>query len=469
MAISGIVLEQLLHNEQFSRKVIPFLKEEYFEDIEEQIAYKIIDGFISKYSSLPSKEAVYLELEKLDLNQKVFDDTKNLISSFKKQDFEIDWLVDQTEKFCQERAIYLALRESIIIADEKGKKRPVSAITDILTKALSVSFDTAIGHDYLEGFEERFEEYHRKDAKIPFNLKWLDKVTNGGIGLDTLNMLLAGLGVGKTLCMCSFAAEYMKQGYDVLYITLEMGEKGNPSISQRIDANLLDTNLDDLNLLPKDVFMKKAQKVRDKCPGKLVVKGYPGHSCSAATIIALLAELKLKKKFVPKVIFIDYLNLMASSTLKVGNNVNTYYYIKTISEEVRAIAQERFIPIWSATQANRDGLENSDLDVTNTGESIGLPQTVDFYLAVSQTEDMAALNQYLFKQLKSRYGDYLRNQRFVIGVHKAKMRLYDVEQNAQDDIAGPDRPVMDNSNFGERVNEEKRARKPRKKKLEGFS
>lgn len=471
MSIGAIVLENLIHNEQFTRKVIPFLKEEYFESTEEQIAFKLINGFIQKYSVLPSKEEVYLELEKQNLNQKIFDDTKNLIDVFKKHPYELKWLFDNTEKFCQEREIYLALREAIVIADGNDKTRQPGMIPEILRKALSVSFDTSVGHDYLENFELRYELYHKPENKVKFGLKWFNKITKGGVSNKTLNVVLAGLGVGKSLFMAACAADNLMQGYNVLYITLEMAEAGDPSISERIDANLMDISIDDLLIMPRDAYLKKAEKVRAKAKGKLIIKEYPAHGCSAATIRSLLNELKIKKKFEPDIIYVDYLNLCSSATLKLGSNVNTNSYIRHVAEELRAIGQEYDIPLFSATQTNREGIDNSDLSVTNTGESIGLPQTVDFFFALAQTEDLHALNQILVKQLKNRYTDWTKNNKFMIGVDKSKMRLYDVEQSAQADIAG-DKPVMDNSEFHERVEDEtKQTKKKRlnKKAFEGFT
>ena len=464
MSIGVIVLENLICNEQFSRKVIPFLKEEYFENIEEQIAFKLINDFIQKYSSIPSKEEVYLELEKQNLNQKIFDDTKNLINLFKKHPYELDWLVDNAEKFCQDRAIYLALREAIVIADGNDKTRAPGVIPEILRNALAVSFDTSIGHDYLENFELRYELYHKPENKVKFGLKFFNKITKGGVSNKTLNVVLAGLGVGKSLFMAACAADNLMQGYNVLYITLEMAEAGDPSISERIDANLLDMSIDDLLVMPRDAYLKKAEKVRAKAKGKLIIKEYAAHSCNAATIKALLNELKIKLKFKPQIIYVDYLNLCSSVRLKLGSNVNTNSYIKSVAEELRAIGQEYDIPLFSATQTNREGIDNSDLSVTNTGESIGLPQTVDMFFALSQSEEQHSLNQILVKQLKNRYTDWTKNNKFVIGVDKSKMRLYDVEQSAQDDIAGP---VMDNSEFHEKSVEG--TKKVRKKSFEGFT
>lgn len=467
MGIGLVVLENLLYNDQFTSKVIPFLKEEYFESVEEQIAYKLISEYLQKYSSTPSKEELYLELEKSNLNQKIFDETKRVISLFDKKDYDEDWLIDNAEQFCKERAIYNALKKSISIANSDEKQ--YGQIISTMEEALSVSFDSSIGHRYFEDAEKRWNDYHNPQNKIPFKLKFLNKITKGGVSHKTLNVLMGGLGVGKTLVMCSLAADYLSQGKNVLYVSLEMGETGDPSISERIDANCLDLTIDELLLIPKDIFLSKIKKFKEKSKAELVIKEFPANSVTSLNIKSLLKELKLKNKYTPDVIFIDYLNLMASASIKLGANVNTYYYVKKVAEELRAISQETLIPVWSATQTNRDGLDNSDVDLGNTSESIGLPQTVDLFLAIMQTEDLRARGQYLFKQLKNRYRNYDLDNKFFIGVHKEKMRLYDAEDISQDDIVD-DRPVMDNSTYHEKlVNEAKGKKKNNKKKFEGFT
>ena len=475
MQIEDIILQNLIHNEEYTRKVIPFLKDEYFQYNAEKTLFKIVHQYINKYNTSPTIEAVAIELSQLEtLSQETFDECKTKIEQFVKPDKkqEIDWLLDKTEEHCKEKAIHNALLKAVEITVDKTGKLSKGAIPQILQDALAVSFDNSIGHDYLEDADLRYDEYHKKENKIKCHLDFFNKITKGGVSPKTLTIYLAATGVGKTLVMCDSAAFDLQQGRNVLYITLEMGEIGDPSIAERIDANLLDVTVDDLLSLPKDIFDKKIKKLKDNVKGKLIVKEYATGTAGSQTFRALLNELKIKKNFIPDIIYIDYLNLCISSKLKADSKSNSYLYIKTVAEELRALAIDYKVPVISATQANRDGYNNSDMDLTNTSESIGLPMTVDFMLALYQDEELHLRNHILVTQLKNRYTDPKNNTRFIIGVDKPKMRLYDVD-NPQENISGAnkeDTPVMDNGNYHERLIEEAKPKKKfdRKKALEGL-
>jgi len=430
--IETTILRNLIYNEEYSRKVIPFIKPEYFEQRTENVIFEEITQFIVKYGSSITIEALNIEVEnRTDLTESEIAQVRDINNSL--NDFPVDdqWLIDTTEKWCRDRAIYLALMESIALADGQDDKKGRDAIPSILSDALSVSFDNHIGHDYLQDYEDRYESYHRKEDKIPFDLEFFDKITKGGLPNKTLNIALAGTGVGKSLFMCHIASSVLLQGKNVLYITLEMAEE---KIAERIDANLLNVNIQNITDLPRKTFENKVTKLSKKTQGTLIIKEYPTASAHSGHFKALLNELSLKKSFKPDIIFIDYLNICASSRYRAGSNVNSYSYIKAIAEELRGLAVESNLPIVSATQTTRSGFANSDVDLTDTSESFGLPATADLMFALISTEELEELNQIMVKQLKNRYNDPTIFKRFVIGIDRAKMRLYDCEQNAQDDI-----------------------------------
>ena len=431
-SIEFLILRNLLYNEEYIRKVIPFIKADYFEDLTQKIVFEEISSFVEQYNKPATKEILCIEAEKRsDINDSSYKDVTNLISSLENEPSEYEWLVTTTEKWCRDRAIYLALMESIQLADGKDDTKGRDAIPTILSDALAVSFDSHVGHDYLIDYEERYESYHRKEDKIPFDLEFFDKITKGGIPNKTLNIALAGTGVGKSLFMCHFASSVLLQGKNVLYITLEMAEE---KIAERIDANLLNINIQDITDLPKVMYENKVTSVSKKTQGSLIIKEYPTAAAHSGHFKALLNELALKKSFRPDIIFIDYLNICASSRYRTNNNVNSYSYIKAIAEELRGLAVEANLPIVSATQTTRSGFASSDVDLTDTSESFGLPATADLMFALISTEELEELNQIMVKQLKNRYNDPTINKRFVIGIDRAKMRLYDCEQKAQNDI-----------------------------------
>ena len=430
--IETSILKNLIYNEEYSRKVIPFIKPEYFEQRSEKVIFEEITNFIVKYGSAITIEALNIETEnRTDLTENEIKEVRELNSSFEETVVENQWLLDSTEKWCRDRAIYLALMESISLADGKDESKGRDAIPSILSDALSVSFDNHIGHDYLNDYEERYESYHRKEDKIPFDLEFFNKVTKGGLPNKTLNIALAGTGVGKSLFMCHVASSVLLQGKNVLYITLEMAEE---KIAERIDANLLNVNIQNIVDLPKPMFGTKVTNLTKKTQGQLIIKEYPTASAHSGHFKALLNELALKKSFKPDIIFIDYLNICASSRYRAGSNVNSYSYIKAIAEELRGLAVEANVPIVSATQTTRSGYGSSDVDLTDTSESFGLPATADLMFALISTEELEGLGQIMVKQLKNRYNDPTYNRRFVIGVDRTKMRLYDCEQTAQDDL-----------------------------------
>ena len=430
--IEFLILKNLIHNEKYLRKSIPFIKSEYFEDPHQKMVYEEIFSFVEKYNELPTKEVLSIEVEKReDINEDSFKSVTHLISCLDESPVENEWLIDTTEKWCRDRAIYLALLDSIAIADGKDDKKGRDAIPSILSDALAVSFDNHIGHDYLQDYEERYEFYHQKEEKIPFDLEFFNKITKGGLPNKTLNIALAGTGVGKSLLMCHVASSCLLQDKNVLYITMEMAEE---KIAERIDANLLNVGIQDIVDLPKPMFSTKVNNITKKTMGSLVIKEYPTASAHSGHFKALLTELSLKKSFKPDIIFVDYLNICASSRYRANANVNSYSYIKAIAEELRGLAVETNVPIVSATQTTRSGYGSSDVELTDTSESFGLPATADLMFALISTEELEGLNQILVKQLKNRYNDPTIYKRFVIGIDRAKMRLYDCEQSAQNDL-----------------------------------
>src|SRR5210317_196052 len=443
-----VVLRHLLNDEDFARRTLPYLKSEYFHDRLEKTVYQEIDKFINKYNSLPTKEALTLEMDSSDdLSDEEFSSASSLISQLDGEDADKEWLTDTTEKWCQEKEIYNAIMNSIAILDGNDKKNDKGAIPELLSDALGVSFDPNIGHDFLENSDERYDFYHRIEERVPFDLEYLNKITKGGLPKKSLNIILAGTGVGKSLAMCHMASANLLNGKNVLYITMEMAEE---RIAQRIDANLLNVTLDDLEALSKDMYDKKIERVRGKTSGKLIVKEYPTASAGSGHFRHLLNELRLKRSFVPDIIYIDYLNICISSRVKAGAQVNSYTLVKAIAEELRGLAVEFNVPLVSATQTTRSGYSNSDVDLTDTSESFGLPATADFMFALISTEELEDLNQIMVKQLKNRYGDPSLYKRFVVGVDRSKMRLYDVEQEAQDladSGMDDDKPLFDRSDM----------------------
>ncbi len=430
--IETTILRNLIFNEEYSRKVIPFIQPAYFEKRTEKIIYEEITKFIVKYGSSITIEALNIETEgRTDLSEDEVKEVRDINNSLTSSVVENQWLIDTTEKWCRDRAIYLALMESIALADGQDETKGRDAIPTILSDALAVSFDNHIGHDYLQDYDERYESYHRKEDKIPFDLEFFDKITKGGLPNKTLNIALAGTGVGKSLFMCHVASSVLLQGKNVLYITLEMAEE---KIAERIDANLLNVPIQDITDLPRLMFENKVNNISKKTQGSLIIKEYPTASAHSGHFKALLNELALKKSFKPDIIFIDYLNICSSSRYRAGSNVNSYSYIKAIAEELRGLAVEANLPIVSATQTTRSGFGSSDVELTDTSESFGLPATADLMFALISTDDLEGLGQIMVKQLKNRYNDPTMNKRFVVGIDRAKMRLYDCEQAAQEDI-----------------------------------
>jgi replicative DNA helicase len=434
MRIETAILKHLIYDEEYTRKVLPFLKDEYFTDRNERIVFTEIKEFIDKYNTNPTYESLIIQLNDKTISEEEYKTTLEIINeihSTKDETCKIDWLIDQSEEFCKNQAIYNGLLESISIADGKNKTKDKGAIPQILSDALSVGFDTNVGHDFLENYTDRFEYYHRKEEKIAFDLQFFNKVTNGGFSKKTLNVFLAPPHSGKTLLMCHLSAAYLLQGKNVLYITLEMAEE---EIAKRIDANLLNVSIEDLMNLDKPTFEKKVGKLKEKCSGKLIIKEYPTGVGSANHFRSLINELNLKVNFVPEVVIIDYLNICSSSRIKSNGSVNSYYLIKSISEEIRGVSQEFNLPIITATQTNKGGVNNSDLDMASVSESFALNATCDSMFGIINTEEMRNLNQILIKQIKNRYRDLNRDNKFIIGVDTLKMRLYDVEMSAQDDL-----------------------------------
>ena len=447
--IERTALTNLICNEDYARKVLPFIKSTYFDEREEQIIFEEISNFVDKYQKIPTQTSLEIEVgERKDLNETEHKKIVDIINTLNPMEVDFDWLVDHTEKFCKDKAIYNAIVDGIKIIDGKDSKRKPDAIPEILTDALSVSFDNSVGHDYIEDAESRFDYYHRVEERIPFDLDFFNKITKGGLPPKTLNIALAGTGVGKSLFMCHMAANCLSQGKNVLYITLEMAEE---RIAERIDANLMNVSMEDLQSLAKQMFTDKMSKITKKTKGKLIVKEYPTATAHSSHFRGLIKELAIKKSFRPDIIFIDYLNICASSRFKGAQNVNSYMYVKAIAEELRGLAVETNVPIMSATQTTRSGFVSTDVGLEDTSESFGLPATADLMFALISTEELEELNQICVKQLKNRYNDPTMNKRFVIGIDRAKMRLYDVEVDAQQDLvnSGQDNgPVFDNTSFG---------------------
>ena len=426
--IERIILRNLFYNEDFTRKALPFIKSEFFTNHNESTLFGEINEFVNKYKNLPTKETILVELNKRkDLKEEELSEIKTIVNKLDNQEVELQWLLDTTEKFCKDRAVHNAVLEGIQILDGKDKKQNPEAIPTILSNALAVSFDNHIGHDYIDDAEARFEFYHKKEKRFKFDLNYFNRITKGGVPSKTLNIALAGTGVGKSLFMCHAASNWLTQGKNVLYITLEMAEE---RIAERVDANLFDVTIDDLHAMPKDMYDNKVSKLQKKTIGQLIIKEYPTASAHSGHFRALLNELSLKKTFKPDVVFIDYLNICASSRFK-GGNISSYFYIKAIAEELRGLAVEFDVPIFSATQTTRSGFTSTDIGLEDTAESFGLPATADFMFALISNDELDQLNQLKVKQLKNRFGDPALNRSFIIGVDRSKMRLFDVEASAQ--------------------------------------
>tara|TARA_R110001592_G_scaffold107730_3_gene301365 strand:- start:2493 stop:3836 length:1344 start_codon:yes stop_codon:yes gene_type:complete len=436
------ILSNLIYNEDYARKVIPFIKEEYFQDGIEKVIFKSIWLYADEYKSAATVSALAIELQKATLNDEHYKTSLEYLESLEKDEVGLEWLTDQTEQWCKDKAIYNAVLNSIHIIEGKDKEQTPDALPSLLTEALSVSFDKHVGHDYIEQSDDRYEFYNRSEEKIPFDLDFFNRITKGGMPNKTLNIAIAGTGVGKSLFMCHVAAATLMQGKNVLYITMEMAEE---KIAERIDANLMNISMDDLHDLPKHMYESKFDKVKKKTQGKLIVKEYPTASAHCGHFRSLFNELKLKKDFTPDLVFVDYINICASTRFRAGANVNSYTYIKAIAEEMRGLAVEYNLPIMSATQTTRTGFVSTDIGLEDTSESFGLPATADFMFALIQTEELEELNQMLVKQLKNRYADPTSNKKFIIGVDRSRMKLYDVNQAAQDDMVdtGQDEEIID--------------------------
>ena len=454
--IERTALSNLVSNEEYCRKVLPFIKADYFAVKEERVVFEEITSFVDKYRKMPTKISLEIEVEsRQDLTETEHNKIVEIIKTLDSTDVDMDWLVDTTEKFCKDKAIYNAIVDGISIIDGKDKNRGADAIPSLLTDALAVSFDNAVGHDYFDDSASRFDFYHKVEERIPFDLEFFNKITKGGLPQKTLNIALAGTGVGKSLFMCHMAANCLSQGKNVLYITLEMAEE---RIAERIDANLLNVSMENLQDLPKTMFEDKIKKIQKKTNGQLIIKEYPTASAHSAHFRGLIKELSIKKSFKPDMIFIDYLNICASSRLKGALQANSYTYIKSIAEELRGLAVETNVPIVSATQTTRSGFGSTDIGLEDTSESFGLPATADFMFALISNEELDALNQIVVKQLKNRYNDPTMNKRFVLGIDRSKMRLYDVENKEQEDLVDSgqdDEPVFDKGKFGAKFKDHK--------------
>lgn len=454
MRIESKILKHLLLDEDFTRKTLPFLKSEYFHDAADKTLFNQINEYVTKYNTLPTYEALVIEINNRNLTESLHKETVQKLDEIteNKETSDTKWLIDAAEEFCKDKAVYNAIMQSIQILDASNKGTlDKGSIPTLLADALSVAFDNHIGHDFLDDADPRYEFYHKVEQRIPFDLDYLNRITKGGLPEKTLNIILAGTGVGKSLFMCHCAAANLTLGKNVLYITLEMAEE---RIAERIDANLLNIDLDNLVTLPKESYMRKIDRLRSKTTGKLIIKEYPTATANVSHFKHLLNELKLKRQFIPDIIYIDYLNICSSARIKQGANVNSYTYVKAIAEELRGLAVEMKLPVISATQTTRGGYDNSDVDLTDTSESFGLPATADLMFALISTEELADLNQIMVKQLKNRYSDPTTNKRFVIGVDRAKMKLYDVEQVAQDglmDNGQQDKPAFDGTPTGKRA------------------
>ena len=428
--VEHIILQNLLYNDEYSRRVIPFVEPEYFHDHTEKSVFKVLKSFILKYNNLPTREALMIDIDKnSSMNEQQFKDCVELVDSLENsEDLNSEWLTEETERFCKNKAVYNAIMESIHIIDGKSTTKAETAIPDILSEALSVSFDTHIGHDYILDADERFKFYHKVEKKIPFDLEFFNTVTSGGTPQKTLNIVMAGTGVGKSLFMCPHAANCLLQNLNVLYITCEMAEE---RIAERIDANIMDVTMDTLKDLPKQMYDKKLETATGGMSGTLIIKEYPTATANANHFRILLDELAIKKKFIPNVIFIDYINICASSRIKPGSNTNTYQYVKSIAEELRGMAVEYNVPVFSATQTNRQGFSSTDVGLEDTSESFGLPATADFMFALISTEELDENNQILVKQLKNRYNDTVANRKFLLTIDRSKMKLSDAKKNEQ--------------------------------------
>jgi replicative DNA helicase len=452
MRIEQSIISNLIFDEEYCRKVIPFLKDQYFAEKKERIIISTIMQFFSKFNKPLTKEILGIEVSnRTDITDKEHAELQTSIEEISQKEINKDWLLEHTEKFCKDRAVYLAIMDSIKIIEGRDVVHTKDAIPSILSDALAVSFDNHIGHDYIENSDERYDFYHRIEEKIPFDIDLLNKITKGGLSKKTLNVALAGTGVGKSLFMCHVSAQALLQNLNVLYITMEMAEE---RIAERIDCNLLNLSMDELKAIDKDIFDNRVAKLANKTKGKLIIKEYPTATAHSGHFRALLEELKMKKEFVPDLVVIDYLNICASQRLRHGSNVNSYTYIKSIAEEIRGLAVEYNVPILSATQTTRSGFTSSDPGLEDTSESFGLPATVDFMFALISTEEMEQLNQIMVKQLKNRYSDPNYYKRFIVGIDRSKMKLYNVEMSAQEDIADSgeqdDTPLFDKSKFGKR-------------------
>ena len=456
------IIQNLITNEDYGRKVLPFLTDKYFDNNGCKTVFQIVERYCKQYNCFPSKQVLYIELQNIDgISQNQFEQTKQTIQQLNdSKEPNVQWLVDRTEKFCQDKALYNAIRQSISIIDSKTDVSK-NSIPKIVQEALQVSFDSSIGHDLIDDSDARYQMYHKKDSRLEFDIDYLNKITCGGIPPKTLSCFIASTGVGKSLAMCHMAAANLINQNNVLYITLEMAEE---RIAQRIDSNLLDCRINELVELSKQEYLKRIDRIKQTTKGKLIIKEYPTATAGAAHFRHLLNELRIKKNFVPDVIYIDYLNLCISSRIKPGAQINTYSYIKSIAEELRGLAVEFNLPIFTATQSNRSGMVNSDIGLENTSDSIGLPMTVDFMVALISTEELEQLNQIMVKQLKNRFGDPAINRRFVIGVDKSKMRLYNIDDSGQKDIL--DGPVFDSTEFAEE--EEQRSKRFNKSKFNNF-
>ena len=426
--IEQTIISSLFYKEEYTRKVLPFIKEEYFGNRVEQLLFGEVFKFVERYNNLPTKDAMLIELgNRKDINEEELNHLKDYVNQIENIDSDEQWLTETTEKFCKDRAVHNAVLSGIKILDGKDKKQTAEAIPHILSDALAVSFDKSVGHDYIEDADDRFKFYHTKEKRYQFDLDYMNRITKGGVPSKTLNIALAGTGVGKSLFMCHVASSFLAQGKNVLYITLEMAEE---RIAERIDANLLDVTMDDLHAMPKDMYHDRLKKIQDKTNGTLIIKEYPTASAHSGHFRALLNELSLKKSFKPQVVFIDYLNICSSSRFK-GGNISSYFYIKAIAEELRGLAVEFDLPIFSATQTTRSGFVSTDIGLEDTSESFGLPATADFMFALMSNDELEQLGQMKIKQLKNRYNDPSMHRSFIVGVDRAKMKLYDVENNAQ--------------------------------------
>lgn len=463
MDFEHVILGNLIFREDYSRKVIPFLKDEYFHNPADKLIFETITEYVNKYNSFPSKEAIMIDITSRDkIDQNIFDQSEKFLNEFNiDPETQVEWLLDKTEEFCKQKSVYNGIMKSIQILDNQDKNFTKDAIPQILSDALAVSFDTNIGHSYVDDSESRWDYYHNVTERVPFDLEYMNKITKGGIPKKSLSIILGGIHGGKSLFMCHFAAANLLAGKNVLYISMEMSEE---SIAERIDANLMDIRMDDIQNIPKDVYLKKIDRIRNKSTGKLVIKEFPTSSAGVTQFRHLLNELKLKKKFIPDIIYIDYLNICCSSRVKYSAAVNSYTYVKAIAEEIRALAFEYKLPIMSATQLTRGAFSATDVDMDDVSESFALGATADFIFAIINTEELIAMNQILVKQLKNRFGDFNKNKRFIIGIDRGKMKLFDVEQTAQDGIMDDDTPVMDNTGFGK----EDKERSKQKRNFQNF-